>query len=81
MKRLIANLAQGLLPLGLMAWIAFTISFALPKLNLVLGVLNDPFGWGWHLLNAVNISRSLDVSGFSPYLQVTPAVGWCVLVR
>ena len=69
LKRLIANHAQGLLPLGLMAWIAFTISFALPKLNLVLGVLNDPFGWGWHLLNAVNSSRSLDVSGFSPYLQ------------
>ena len=71
LKRLVANHAQGLLPLGLMAWIAFTISFALPKLNLVLGVLNDPFGWGWHILNATNISRSLDVSGFSPYLQIT----------
>jgi hypothetical protein len=71
LKRLIANQAQGLLPLGLMAWIAFTISFALPKLNLVLGVVNDPFGWGWHLLEAVNTSRSLDVSGFSAYLQVT----------
>jgi len=70
LKRLIANHAQGLLPLGLMAWIAFTISFALPKLNLVLVVLNDPFGWGWHLLNIANISKSLDVSGFSPYLQV-----------
>jgi NAD-dependent dihydropyrimidine dehydrogenase PreA subunit len=71
LKRLIANQAQGLLPLGLMAWIAFTIAFALPKLNLVLGVSNDPFGWGWHLLNAVNTSQSLDVSGFSPFLQLT----------
>jgi NAD-dependent dihydropyrimidine dehydrogenase PreA subunit len=70
LKRLIANQAQGLLPLGLMAWIAFTISFALPKLNLILSVLNDPFGRGWHILNATNTSRSLDVSGFSPLLQV-----------
>jgi hypothetical protein len=70
LKRLIANHAQGLLPLGLMAWIAFTTSFALPKLNLILGVLYDPFGWGWHILNSANTSRSLDVSGFSSYLQV-----------
>jgi len=70
LKRLVASHAQGLLPLGLMSWIAFTISFALPKLTLVLGVLNDPFGWGWHILNATNTSRSLDVSGFSPLLQV-----------
>jgi hypothetical protein len=70
LKRLIANEAQGLIPLGLMAWIAFTISFALPKLNYVVGVLNDPFGWGWHLLNTVSTSRSLDVSGFSPILQI-----------
>jgi NAD-dependent dihydropyrimidine dehydrogenase PreA subunit len=70
LKRLIADQGHGLLPLGLLAWIAFTISFALPKLNLVVGVLNDPFGWGWHLLNASNTVRLLDVSGFSPYLQV-----------
>ncbi len=70
LKRLISNQAQGLLPLGLMAWIAFTVSFALPKLNYILGVLNDPFGWGWHWLNISNVSRSLDVSGFSPILQV-----------
>lgn len=70
LRRLIVSQAQGLLPLSLMAWIAFTISFALPKLNLVLGVLNDPFGWGWHLLNVANTSISLDASGFSPYLQV-----------
>jgi len=70
LKRMIANETLGLLPLGLMAWIAFTISFALPKLNYIVGVLNDPFGWGWHLLNTTNTSRSLDVSGFSPILQI-----------
>jgi hypothetical protein len=30
LRRLMANFAQALLPLGLFAWIAFTISFALP---------------------------------------------------
>jgi NAD-dependent dihydropyrimidine dehydrogenase PreA subunit len=69
LKQLITNETQGLLPLGLMAWIAFTVSFALPKLNYILGAVNDPFGWGWHLLNASITTRSLDVSGFSPLLQ------------
>ncbi len=70
LRRLIANHTQALLPLGLMAWIAFTVSFALPKLSYILGVLNDPFGWGWHWLSASITTRSVDVSAFSPILQV-----------
>jgi len=70
LKREIANQSQALLPLGLFAWIAFTVSFALPKLGYILGVLNDPFGWGWKLLGAGYAFWSPDVSGFSPVLQV-----------
>jgi len=70
LSREIANQSQALLPLGLFAWIAFTISFALPKLGYILGVLNDPFGWGWRLLGAGYTIWSPDVSGFSPVLQV-----------
>ncbi len=70
LKHSLITHAQALLPLGLLAWIAFTVSFAFPKLNYVLGVLNDPLGWGWHLLGQVNYSQTLDVSSFSPNLQV-----------
>lgn len=69
LKRMIAQEAQGLLPLGLLAWMAFTISFALPKLSYVIGVLNDPFGWGWQLLGG-GAGGSLDVSRISLLLQV-----------
>ena len=69
LRQLIASNGRALIPLGLLAWIAFTISFALPKLNLILGVLNDPFGWGWHALNLRGVGQALDVSAFSPYLQ------------
>jgi len=69
-RQMLSDHARGLIPLGLLAWIAFTVSFALPKLNLVLAVMNDPFGWGWHWFNAVASSSSLDVYSFSPYLQV-----------
>ncbi len=70
LKRLVNNQAQGLLPLGLLAWMAFTISFALPKLNYILTVLNDPFGWGWRLLGAGTLTGNLDVSRFSLLLQI-----------
>jgi hypothetical protein len=53
-----------------MAWIAFTVSFALPKLNFVVGVANDPFGWGWNLLGAAYTPWTPDVAGFSPAIQV-----------
>ena len=70
LKREIANQSQVLLPLGLMAWIAFTVSFALPKLGYVLDVANDPLGWGWNLLGAAYAPWSPDVAMFSPLLQV-----------
>ena len=69
-SREISNQSQALLPLGLMAWIAFTVSFALPKLGYILGVLNDPFGWGWKLLGAGYVFWQPDMTGFSSLAQV-----------
>lgn len=82
-KKSFAHQSQVLLPLGLAAWIAFTISFALPKLNYVLSVLSDPFGWGWNLFGTANTPWSPDVSAFSPALQVVLLLGglvWAVRV-
>ncbi len=70
LRQMIAEQSQALLPLGLMAWIAFTVSFALPKLSYILGVVSDPFGWGRSLLGAAATRWSPDVSGFSSILQV-----------
>ncbi|OGC77892.1 MAG: hypothetical protein A2Z27_03145 [candidate division Zixibacteria bacterium RBG_16_50_21] len=71
LRRAITGQSPVLLPLGLFAWIAFTISFAFPKMNYVLSVLSDPLGWGWNLLGTANTTWSPEVSGFSPMLQVT----------
>ncbi len=71
LRRAIASRAQVLLPLGLFAWIAFTISFAFPKFNYVVAVLSDPLGWGWNLFGTADVSGSLNVSSISSTLQVT----------
>ena len=70
LKRAIATQAQVLIPLGLMAWIAFTVSFAFPKFNLVLDVLNDPLGWGWNLLGVMGANPGLNISGITALLQL-----------
>ncbi len=69
-RRAIANQAQALLPLGLLAWIAFTVSFALPKLGYIAGVLNDPFGWGWKLLGSGYVFWQPDLANPGALLQV-----------
>jgi ferredoxin len=66
----LAQNALALLPLGLFAWIAFTVSFAFPKMSTVLSVLSDPLGWGWNLFGTAGTAWNPDVSAFSPVLQV-----------
>lgn len=68
-RQAVARHAQMLLPLGLCAWIAFTVSFAFPKANFVLKVLSDPLGWGWNLFRTAGSTWSPDVAAFSPALQ------------
>jgi len=69
-KQRLGENATLLLPLGLFAWIAFTVSFALPKLSYVLIVLSDPLGQGWNLLGAAWPLWNPGTAAFSPILQV-----------
>ena len=70
LRKAIALQAQALLPLGLFSWIAFTISFALPKLSYVLKAISDPLGLGWRLLSDVETVVNADRLGLAPGLQV-----------
>lgn len=67
---MLTSRAKILIPLGLFAWIAFTISFALPKFDYVLNVLSDPFGWGWDLFSTASSTFSPNLTAFSPMIQV-----------
>ena len=67
----LAMYGQALVPLGMMAWIAFTVSFALSKFSCGLPVLFEPFGWGWHLPGAVAVSGVGGVSALSLVSQVS----------
>jgi Fe-S-cluster-containing hydrogenase component 2 len=70
LRKLLAQYSQILVPLGLMGWIAFTISFAFAKFAYVLSVASDPLGWGWNLIGMTGTAGVGQSSSFSLVLQV-----------
>ena len=67
--------ATALLPLGLLAWVAFSISFVFANISYLWPVLSDPFGWGWNLLGTASLAWTPYLSSLVPGLQVLVLTG------
>jgi hypothetical protein len=52
--RVFATLSTALIPLGLMFWVAFSLSFVLTNASYVLASLSDPLGFGWNLFGTAD---------------------------
>ena len=74
-KKLFISQAYALVPLGLTAWIAFSLSFVFANFSYVLVALSDPFGWGWNLLGTADIAWTPWLTNLTPFLQVGVLVG------
>jgi polyferredoxin len=51
-----ARLSTALIPLGLMAWVAFSLSFVLSNATYIATSLSDPLGFGWNLFGTAHIA-------------------------
>jgi hypothetical protein len=69
-RKLFSDYAAVLAPLGLTAWVAFSLSFVLINFSYAWSVLSDPLGWGWNLLGTVGLKWTPYIPGLVPYLQV-----------
>ena len=47
--------STSLLPLGLMFWVAFSLSFLLSNGSYISMVFSDPLGWGWDVFGTASI--------------------------
>jgi len=74
-KKLFIAQSYSLVPLGLAAWVAFSLSFVFANFSYVLTALSDPFGWGWNLLGTAGIGWTPWLPGLTPFLQVGVLVG------
>jgi hypothetical protein len=73
-RQAFVRFAVALSPLGLAAWIAFSLSFVFANLSYLPPILSDPFGWGWDLFGWANF-------GWQPYLTtLTPTLQARVLL-
>jgi polyferredoxin len=64
-----------LIPLGLMFWVAFSLSFVLTNAIYILAALSDPFGWGWNLFGTASIPWQPVLSSLIPPAQTLALVG------
>jgi hypothetical protein len=71
-------LAYPLVPLGLAAWVAFTLAFVLANVSYALPVLSDPFGWGWNLFGTGHLAWTPLLGGWLPSLQAALLIGGLV---
>ena len=54
LKQRFASLSISLIPLGLMFWVAFSLSFVLTNASYIIAALSDPLGLGWNLFGTAN---------------------------
>ena len=70
LRRGFVEYAYVLVPLGLAAWVAFSLSFVLINLSYAWPLLSDPFGWGWDLFGTAGLPWTPYLSGLVPALQI-----------
>jgi hypothetical protein len=69
-KKTFISMTYALVPLGMCAWIAFSLSFVFANFSYVWMVISDPFGWGWNLFGSADRTWSPYLSSVVPVLQV-----------
>jgi polyferredoxin len=55
-KQRFASLSTALIPLGLMFWVAFSLSFVMTNASYIIAAVSDPLGLGWNLFGTANMA-------------------------
>jgi ferredoxin len=69
-KEVFLAFVYPLVPLGLIAWVAFSLPLILVNGSYIPMVVSDPLGWGWNLLGTGTLDWTPIVPHWAPYLQV-----------
>jgi plastocyanin/ferredoxin len=69
-RDLFVRYAYMLVPVGLLAWVAFSLPLIMLNWTHVTSSLSDPLGWGWDLFGTAHQHWSPLLPDWIPYLQV-----------
>ena len=68
-RTLILRLSYILVPIGIFAWIAFSLPMLMVNYSYILVVLSDPLGMGWDLLGTANFTFKPFIPEWIPIIQ------------
>ncbi len=69
-KELFLRYSYMLVPMGLLAWIAFSIPLILVNGSYIISVISDPLGWGMNLFGTAEFPWTPLKPDWVPFLQV-----------
>jgi polyferredoxin len=75
LKQKFASLSTALIPLGLMFWVAFSLSFVFTNSSYILAALSDPLGFGWNLFGTANAASQPMLTSILAPAQTLALVG------
>lgn len=77
LQRRFVTLSTALIPLGLMFWVAFSLSFIFTNASYIIAVLSDPLGWGWNFLGTANTAwKPMFMTILAPAQTLTLLIGF-----
>ncbi len=68
-KELFVKYSYAYVPLGLMAWVCFSVPLLMMSGAYIVAVISDPFGWGWNLFDTAHVKWSPILPHWIPYIQ------------
>jgi hypothetical protein len=69
-KEIFVKYSYMLVPLGLLAWIAFSFPLIMVNGAYIISVISDPLGWGWDLLGTADVPWRPILPEYTVYLQI-----------
>lgn len=74
-KKIFIEMGYILVPLGLAAWVAFTLGMIMINGSYIISMISDPFGWGWDLFGTANYEWRPYFPQIVPYLETIIILG------
>lgn len=71
--------AYAFVPLGLLAWIAFSIPLVMINGSYIVSVISDPFGWGWNLFGTADFPWTPIFPEWVPFIQIVILMAGLIL--
>lgn len=68
-RKLTLKLTYILIPIGMFAWIAFSLPAIMINYGYIISILSDPLGLGWDLFNMANIHFKPFIPEWIPLIQ------------